>query len=343
MKNSLLSALGLVAALGMAETAAAQTQAYVRWPLTRNNSDSTAVRSANVTPITPVFRRYVISNGQSNSGTTAYAPYSSLGQAFGVNADGSGWSSNNTPPGPGSSPRRTYYERFSFTATAAVQVDSLIFSAAVPSSANGKVAVVYSRSGFTADSTDITGGKGPTGVLPSGANGTFGLSSTGGMVQTATAGAVLPQFDATAAKSARTFRLALNGATGLVIPSGQTFSVRLYFGVGSTGIGRYILLSDVILKSKQAVVSSAANACVVKNGLALSPNPATSQVVVNHPTAKNGGVVSVYTTTGQKVATLATQNGTERTTLDLDKLAAGLYLVEYADAEQRATSRIVKQ
>jgi hypothetical protein len=325
----------------MAESAAAQTQAFVQWPLKRNNSDSAAVRSTGVTAGTPVFRRYVLSNGLVPTGAAAFAPYSSVGQAFGVQADGSGWSSNATPPGPGSAPKRIYYEQFSITATAALQVDSLIFSSSVASSAAGKVAAVYSRSNFVADSADVTGGKGPTGVLPATANGTFGVNATTGVpVNTALTGALVPQYDAAAGNAARTFRLALNGATGLAIPSGQTLSVRIYFGVGSTGIGRYVLLRNVILKSKQTPL--AARSAVATN-LAVYPNPAQHNLTVPHSAASRDARVTVFSTTGAKVASFAAQPGTTETAVDLSALTTGLYLVEYADGTQRSSARIVKE
>ncbi|MFD2718689.1 T9SS type A sorting domain-containing protein [Hymenobacter monticola] len=340
MKNHLLSALLLVAGLGLAETAAAQTQVFVQWPLKRNASDSAAVRSTGVTPGTPMLRRYFISNGQVPTGAAAFAPYSSVGQAFGVNADGSGWSSTAPSMGPGGSPRRGFSEQFSFTATSAVQVDSILFSAAVVSSANGKVAVAYSRSNFVSDSTDITGGKGPTGVLPSTGNATFGLSSTGGTVNTAVNGAVVPQYVAGAPSSATTFRLALNGATGLAVPSGQTLSVRLYFGVASTGVGRYVLLRNVTLKSRQVALAARS---AVQTNLAVYPNPAQNQLNVPHTAASRDARVTVFSTTGSKVAAFVAQAGSTETAVDLSALPKGLYLVEYADGTQRSSARIVKE
>lgn len=340
MKKNLLSAFALLGGFGFAETAAAQTPVFVQWPMMRNNADSVAVRSSGVTPGIPVFRRYIISNGQVPTGAAAFAPYSSVGQAFGIAADGSGWSSTLPSTGPGSAPKRVYYEQFSFTATAAVKVDSVLFSASVASSANGKVAVVYSRTNFATDSIDVTGGKGPSGVLPSTANATFGLSSTGGGVNTAVNGALVPQYVAGAPNSATTFHLALNGATGLAVPSGQTLSVRIYFGVGSTGIGRYVLLRNVTLKSTQAVLATRA---AVQTNLTVYPNPAQNNLVVPHAAASRDARVTVFSTTGAKVATFATQPGSMETNVDLSKLTKGLYLVEYADGTQRSSARIVKE
>ncbi|MGY3087949.1 hypothetical protein ACVWYF_000982 [Hymenobacter sp. UYAg731] len=341
MKKNLLSTLLLLGGLGLAEKAAAQTPVFVQWPLKRNASDSAAVRSAGVTAGTPTFKRYVISNGQVPTGAAAFAPYSSVGQAFGVQADGSGWSSTAPSTGPGSAPKRIYYEQFTFTATAAAQVDSVIFSAAVASSANGKVAVVYSRSNFATDSADVTGGKGPNGALPSTANATFGLSSTGGGVNTAVNGALLPQYVIGAPNSATTFRLALNGATGLAVPSGQTLSLRIYFGVGSTGIGRYVLLRNFTVKSKQAILATRAG--LTNTSLAAYPNPVQNRLSVPHTAASRDARVTVFSTTGARVASFSAQPGTTETAVDLSSLSSGLYLVEYADGGQRSSARITKE
>ena len=359
MKNTLptrfLALVGLCT-LGAVAPAAAQTPVFIKWPLTSNLQDVAAQRSANTTVNTPTFRRYVLSDGQlpAGNGNQAFPAYSSAGQAFAPAADGGGWSSSSaTPPGTGSTPRRRFYEQFSFTATgASLRVDSITFNMSVFNSAAGKVAIGWSRSNFTADSSETTGGKGPAiansvntrpgGVLAATENGTFGINqATGNPGDIAYNGALLPQ-QTTAGGVADYFSFALNGATGITVPAGQTLTIRVYVGVGSSSMGRYVLLRNVTLKSRQAFLA-AATAHVVKNGLSIAPNPATAQVVVNHPVAKAGGQVSVYTTTGQKVTALATQTGSEHTALNLDKLAAGLYLVEYGDGEQRVTSRFVKQ
>ena len=340
MKKLLLSGLVLVGAMAAAETAQAQTQAFIHWPLKRNNTDSVAVRSAGVTPGTPVFKRYFISNGQVPTGAAAFAPYSSAGQAFGVNADGSGWSSTAPSTGPGGAPKRTYCEQFSFAATSAVQLDSVLFSASVASSAGGKVAVGYSRSNFVSDSADVTGGKGPAGVLPSTANATFGVSATGGGVNTAVNGAAVPQYVAGAPAATTTFRLALNGATGLAVPAGQTLSVRIYFGVASTGVGRYVLLRNVTLKRRQVALATRA---ALQPTLAAYPNPAQNRLNVPHAAAGRDARITVFGATGARVATFVPQAGTTETAVELGDLAQGLYLVEYLDGTQRSSARIVKE
>lgn len=341
MKKIVLTGLVLFEGLALAHTAAAQTPVFIQWSLKRNNADSTAVRSVGVTPGTPSLRRLVLSNGQVPTGATAYAPYSSLGQAIGVNPDGSGWSATAPSTGPGGSPRRTFSEQFSFAATAAKQVDSLIFTASVVLSASGKVAVVYSRSNFATDSSDVSGGKGPGGVLASTANATFGVNATTGTAgATANNGAVLPQYDATMSNATRTFRLALNGATGLALAAGQNLTVRLYFGVASTGVGRYVLLRNVILKSRQ--VALAARSAVATN-LAVYPNPVQNRLMVPHAAASSAARVAVFSTIGTHVAAFAAQPGTTETAVDLDSLAKGLYLVEYTDGGQRSSARITKE
>ena len=153
-------------------------------------------------------------------------------------------------------------------------------------------------------------------------------------------GAAVPQYDATASSAARTFRLALNGATGLAVPSGQTLSVRIYFGVGSTGVGRYILLRNVTLKSRQTLLATRP---AVQTNLAAFPNPVQNRLTVPHAAASRDARVTVFSNTGAKVASFATQPGTTETAVDLSALTTGLYLVEYADGAQRSSARIAKE
>lgn len=353
MKKIVLPALLGLAGLGLAHSAAAQAT-FAEWPLTANNSNNAAVRTSNITAGTPTFRRYVLSDGALPSGTgnQAFPAYSAAGQAFAPAANGGGWSSSSaTPPGTGSTPRRRFYEQFTITATAAAHVDSVTFNMVVFNTAAGKVAVAYSKSGFTSDSASVSGGTGPAitnntntvagGVLAAANNGTFGVNpSTGNAGDIANNGAILPQGTSAGGVPDR-YAFALNGATGVNLTAGQTLTVRVYVGVGSSSTGRYVLLRNLTLKSA-AGPTAAATARVVKNGLQLAPNPATEQVAVNHPSAKAGATVSLYTITGQKINTTRTQPGTTATTLDLRSLATGLYLVEYTDGEQRVTARIAK-
>jgi hypothetical protein len=352
MKNLVLPALLGFAGLGLSHSAAAQAT-FAQWPLTANNSDNAAARTANITTGTPTFRRYVLSDGNLPSGTgnQAFPAYSAAGQAFAPAATGGGWSSSSaTPPGTGSTPRRRFFEQFTITATAAAHIDSVVMNILVFNSAAGKVAVTYSKSGYVSDSASVTGGMGPAitnstntlpgGELPAANNGTFGVNANGNPGDVANNGAILPQ-GTSAGGVADRYAFALNGATGVDLAAGQTLTVRVHVGVGSSSAGRYVLLRNLTLKSNAAVPTATA-ARVVKNGLQLAPNPATEQVAVNHPAAKTGATVAIYSTTGQKISAAPTQPGTTATTLDLRTLATGLYLVEYADSEQRVTARIAK-
>lgn len=338
MKNQLLFVGTLLGGLGLAAPALAQTPVFVQWPLKRNNADSTQVRlpATGLTVATPTFKKLVLSNGLPGASTSAYAPYSSSGQAFATTATGTGGSTNTS-----GGPRRAFFEQFAITnsGTTALRVDSLIFAAATTNSANGRVALSYSRSGFTTDSVDFVGGKGPTGVLAATANGTFGTATT---TQAAVAPAVLPQFVAGAPSALSTFRMAfVSGGTGITMAAGSTLTVRMYFRVGSDTEGRYFVLRNVTLKSTQ--VALAARPSLASTTLGVYPNPAADQLLVPHASASRDAQVLVYNATGAKVASQAAQPGTTETSLNLNALASGLYLVEYSDGGQRSTARIVKQ
>ena len=354
MKNHLLYAAAIAGGLGLTHAASAQTAVFVQYPLTTNNSDNAAVRSTGVTPGTPFLHsvaptasptlRLVLSDGGVAGGSVP--AYSVLGQAFGASADGSGFSTL------ASSPKGAHYEQFTITATAPLRVDSLGFNVRATQSANGKFAVLYSLNGFTTDSLNMAYGKGPVivgsnaansssgGPLPAANNATFG-TATG--TSAATAGAILPQNNAANPKDDFHFAFS-NSANGLTLNAGQTLTVRLYFGLGSNTAGRYILLRNVTFKSRQAYTPMflAARQSLQTN-LGVYPNPAQSQLNVPHAAASRDARVTVFSTTGAKVAAFAAQPGTTGTNVDLSTLAKGLYLVEYADGAQRSSARIVKE
>jgi len=346
MKKQLLAAFLLTGGLlaGPVTSAFAQTPVFVQWPLSRSNADSAAVRSAGITPGTTTLKHFVVSNGQpvtiSTGNTMAYPTYSkAMGQALGWNAAGGGWSSGATPPGPGSTVRRGNYEEFSFTTSGAAQADSLIFTCSVANSTAGVMALTYSRTGFATDSAEFTGGKGPNGVLAATANGTFTAVGSAPSNAAAANRLTLPSYDATMAGSTRTFRMAFNGANGLALVAGNKLTVRMHFGVGSSSDGRYVLLKNVTVKSKQVALATRA---VASTNLGVYPNPAQGSLTVPHAAASPAAQVVVYSTTGARIFAQAAQPGSLETTVRLDALAKGLYLVEYADGGQRSTARIVK-
>ena len=189
-----------------------------QWPLNIYNNDSAGSRSAAVTASTSTFNNLVTSNGTQVPGVTAYS--STYGQAFAPTNAGL-WK---TPTGPGGSLSRVFYEQFTMTFTGPylVRIDSLLFDAAFySSSSNTKVAVVYSLSGFTNDSTDFPGAGFKTPI-------------------------VLPQLNT--GPSGNHIRLAINGGLGDTISQSKTFTLRFYFSCGSSSPGRYGMLQNVVIK-----------------------------------------------------------------------------------------------
>ncbi|GAB3858450.1 hypothetical protein GCM10028822_33430 [Hymenobacter terrigena] len=348
MKNTLLSTLCLLGGLGLAESASAQTAVFVQYPFTTNNSDNAAVRSTGVTANTPVLHRLVLSDGGSAGGSVA--PYSIKGQAFGAAADGSGFSTL------ASSPKGIAYEQFSITATAALRVDSLGFNIRTAQTTNGRLSLLWSLNGFTTDSTEFSYAKGPAtnsgsstsvsstpgGTLPAAHNGSFGAGITG--TSASTAYAYLPQDNALNPKD--DFHFAFNNsATGLTLAAGQTLTVRIYPAIGSNTAGRYALLRNVTFKSRQAYVPMflATRPGLVSTNLAAYPNPVQNRLSVPHTAASRDARVTVFSTTGARVASFSAQPGTTETAVDLSNLSRGLYLVEYADGAQRSSARITKE
>ncbi|MGI4870942.1 MAG: T9SS type A sorting domain-containing protein [Janthinobacterium lividum] len=339
MKKQLLSVLLLAggAVAGSVTTAQAQTPVFVQWTLKRGATDSVQARqpSTGITPAAATFKKFVLSNGLAGTTTAAFAPYSSIGQAFGTAATGAGGSTAIT-----TGPRRGFFEQFGITnsGTAALRVDSLLFTASTANSANGRVALSYSFSNFTTDSVDFVGGKGPTGVLPALNNGTFG---TVAIDKPSTTPIILPQYVAGSANSASTFRMGfVSTATGISVPAGGTLNVRLYFRVGSDTEGRYFILRNVTLKSTQAVALASRSA--LATDLNAYPNPTQNRLSVPHAAASSAAQLVLYSTTGGRVLTQPVATGSLETAVELGSLAKGLYLMEYIDGGQRHTTRVEK-
>lgn len=206
-----------------------------QWPLSLNNIDSSAIRAAGVTATIPTLKNMYVSNGTTVATVPAYS--GTFGQAFSATANGDGsWTT--ALGGPGGNLNRGFYEEFTVTAasTHSLRVDSVVLSSSFyGTSSNTKLAVVYSKTGFTtADSTDITGGLAADGTsLTSTANGAFAtpilLSNETSVTNT-------------------TYRLAFAGGTGVTLASGQTLTFRLYYSCGSSSVGRYGKLKNVFIK-----------------------------------------------------------------------------------------------
>jgi pectinesterase len=306
---------------GLTQTAALpQAINLLWWPMARNNQDSTAVRPSAVASSTPTLRKLQVSSG---SAAATIPPYSrTYGQAIAPGPDG-GWTA--TVGGNGSVLNRTYYEQFTVvpSGTTAVRVDSVIFNAYYTGSTSStKVAVVWSRSGFATDSADVTGGKGPGGPLLSTANGGFAT----------------PIFTT---NTSSTYRLAFAGATGTTLQPGQRLTFRFYFGCGSTSTStRFATLKNVLVKGEALVTTSTRNA--LASQLQLYPNPTATQCLLVHPAAPHEASVTVYSTLGQRVATVPCAAGSQQTLLNLENLAAGRYLVRYSDGRQQAALSLQK-
>ena len=299
-----------------------QSNVLLWWPMARSNQDSAAVRPATVQASTPTFRKFQLSNGSTAAGV---APYSSrYGQAFAPDANG-GWTA--AVGGNASNLSRTYYEQFRVTpnSSGTMRLDSLILNAHVILSVTGtKLAVAWSRSGFTTDSADVSGGKGPGGILLSTANGAFAT----------------PILTANASTN---YRLAFAGASGVTLAAGQRLTFRVYFSCGSGTItSRFATLKNVQVKGDAAVVTGT-RAASASRLLQLYPNPATGQCVLVHPAASHETTVSVYSSMGQRVATVVCVPGTQQTALDLHGLAAGHYLVRYVGPAGPLTVKLFHQ
>jgi pectin methylesterase-like acyl-CoA thioesterase len=205
------------------------TITLLHWPFTTSGADSANVRATGVLPSTPSFTNLYLSNGTAVPAIPAYSPQ--FGQAFGATSNGDGSWGTGTG-GPGGTLRRTYYEQFTVTAASGydVNVDSLYVTGAFyNTSSNTRLAVVYSKSNFTADSSDVF-------TIPGGFNNPISLLNQ-------TAG------------PSQQYPLSVAGLGGITLHPGQTLTFRFYFSCGSSSPGRYAMLKDVKVVGKTTSLS----------------------------------------------------------------------------------------
>jgi pectin methylesterase-like acyl-CoA thioesterase len=282
------------------------------WPFTQNNQDSVAIRSAGVIASAPTFSKFAVSDGVTVAGVLPYS--STRGQVFAATADGY-WTT--ASGGPGGTLNRTNYEQFTITATAGytTRVDSLLFNHAFyASSSNTKIAVVYSRSGFATDSTEITGYDFTTGkAVPQDNNGPSTLN-----------------------------RFPLNGSTGVTLTEGQTLNIRIYYSCGSTSAGRYVQLKDVIVKGipTQNVPTSVIDN-IAARGFALYPNPAANTIYIKHPRSGNNTSIALYSMLGVKIAEWKATPNTTLTSVDVQSLQQGQYFIHYNSGKESVVLKCI--
>ena len=248
------------------------------WPLTVNNADSAGVRAVGVVPTTPTLSKLFLSTATSVTTIPAYS--ATYGEAFGASSttDG-GWGT--AAGGPGGNLNRTFYQEFTIKAASgdSLRIDSLILASAFyNTSSSTKLAVVYSKTGFVSDSTEVTGATFASPILL--ANQTAGPSNV--------------------------YRLAMTGGpVGVKTDTAGTLTIRLYFCCSSSTAGRYGMLKGVTLIGEALPYVAG---CVA---------PALSTTVTNKTCAANGSInltttggsaPFTYVWTGPGTYTANTQN-----------------------------------
>jgi pectin methylesterase-like acyl-CoA thioesterase len=194
------------------------------WPFTRNISDSTAVRDNGVNVSIPTFKKLFLSDGSAISAYSAVHGQSTAPSANGLWTTAGGGFGNNLS--------RALYEQFVIKAKTgySVRIDSLVMKSSLFQAATGKLAIVYSKSGFKTDSSNVVGGTNGSTPLIAAANGAF-LTP------------VLPASDPLGTTTPYSFSMA--GAAGVTLAANDSLTVRVYFSTGSSSVGRYAKLKDV--------------------------------------------------------------------------------------------------
>ena len=238
----------------------------VQWPLTANNQDDATVRAAGIVGTTPVLNKLVLSNGVEPT-VPAYGTVH--GQAYAATADGS-WTV--ASGGPGGTLNRQFYEQFTIVAdtTHAMRVDSILLSTSFYNTSSGiKMAVVYSKTGFRTDSTEIgVAIKNGTPLTP-GVSGNF---SNAFDVSNQTGG------------NPDVFALLLNGSAGVNMKAGDTLSFRIYHCTGSGSTIRYAKLKNVLVKGTTTAIKAAPPVQPVNPAMTINSNLQRFSQTLGRPT-----------------------------------------------------------
>jgi hypothetical protein len=139
------------------------------------------------------------------------------------------------------------------------------------------------------------------------------------------------------------YHLVLNGSTGVVLPAGQTLTIRLYWACGSTGTPRYAMLKNVVVKGAAQVITAATNAQVAD--IQLYPNPTPDgRLTLALRNYREPAQLSICNALGQRVATATVPAGAASQVLDLSGLAPGVYTVQARTAGgEPVVRRLVRQ
>jgi pectin methylesterase-like acyl-CoA thioesterase len=286
-------------------TAAPQSDPLIWWPLTRGTQDSTALRSSRVVATAPTLKALYVSTDTSVP-ISAYS--TKYGQAFGPTASG-----NTTWTAVGGNLKRNYYEQFTVSATGgAVRLDSVLLSSAFyNTSSNTKLAVVYSKSNFVSDSSDVSAGTGP------------GLSST---AYGAFSAPIILLNQTTGPTNV--YHLVLNGNTGVVLSAGQTLAIRLYWACGSTGTPRPAMLKNVVVKGTANIVTATTNA-LSESDMQPYPNPTPDgRLTLALRGSQPEMQLSISNALGQRVYAATVPARATSQALDLSGLAQGVYVLQ---------------
>ncbi len=302
-----------LAVRGTIQSQAVQISALLQqWTFAQNRQDSAAVRSAAVTASASTLNKFAVSDGVTVAGMLPYSL--TRGQVFAATADGY-WTT--ASGGPGGNVNRSNYQQFTVTASSGytARVDSLLFNTAFyGTTSNIKTAVVYSRSGFTTDSTDVIG---------------YEFATQTALTQDNNGPSAL-------------YRMPLNGSTGVTLTEGQTLTIRIYYSCGSTSAGRYAQLKDVVVKGipTQNVPTSVIDN-VAARGFALYPNPASSSVMIKHPRSSSNTTIALYSLLGVKIAEWKATPNTTQTSVDVQSLPQGQYFIHYSSGKEKAVLKCI--
>jgi len=79
------------------------------------------------------------------------------------------------------------------------------------------------------------------------------------------------------------------------------------------------------------------------NHFTLSPNPVETTLTIHFSDNVGGGILSVFTTTGEKVIELNIANSSHEAYLDVSKLAPGMYFANFTSQHENGVLKFIRR
>jgi pectinesterase len=125
--------------------------------------------------------------------------------------------------------------------------------------------------------------------------------------------------------------------------SGTVATTTIYIRLHASFTGTFN--GNIIISSTGAVSANIAVTGIntFGNRYVLYPNPVYRNLFFAHPQTTDAGTLTFYNTAGMRLMVISTGAGTTETNIDVSRLPAGVYIVEYRNGDQKVDMKLIKE